>query len=212
MPTVITAGVLQGGDFETFAMNCLRYTWATIHMREEPLDAPYRPYQTSDHLPKALEEAKAMLVELEALTPEERIAKALLAYKEKRAFLRKVIKRRKDDRAKLEAMLQQVEAFVPPTFDHESFKQLMVKQLRLTMETDGDTSYCEWELKGLKKPVSSADGDAWFEAQRTCIQNNIAYHTEEWRKMLEHGQKANAWVQQAVKAIKATAKGKKVSA
>lgn len=211
MPTGYTACVLEGADFTTFAKKCILAFGAAVHQRDDGLDVPYQPRKPSDYHTKALEEAKAKLVELEALTSEQRIAQALLAYKKEQASLLDGLKKRQDDRAKLEAMMEQANTFIPPTPDHENFKKFMVEQLELTMRHEGDTSYYEEKLNGLKEPVSEADGNAWFEAQRKGVQWNIDYHTKEGREEVERCENANAWVQQAVEAIAATAQGEQVS-
>jgi hypothetical protein len=209
MPTGYTACILEGADFKTFAMRCMRAFGAAAHMRDEPLDKPYEPRKPSAYHDEQLLELRAKFAELKDLDPEARLASALQEYHKKRIALEQEIAGRRANKEKLDAMLRQVKAFHPPSQEHEEFKKFMSKQI-IVSESDGDASYCERELKTLKMPMSIADGEQWFEQEKESIVKGIAYHTGEAAKDSSGCKKQNEWASQAIRAIEQTAQVEEV--
>lgn len=141
MPTGYTAKIAEGMQFKEYAMACARAFGALITMRDEPTDAPIPPrFEPSDFYAKCLEVEKLELDRLCALTSNQAEAeameshmKACLAYEER-------IARAATLRAKYEGVLADVEAWEPPSSEHEDFKQFMAKQIKESIKWDCDTS------------------------------------------------------------------------
>ncbi len=63
MPTGYTAGILDGKitTFQQFAKQCMRAFGATIHMRDDDMDAEITPRTPSDYYSKEIEKAKNII-------------------------------------------------------------------------------------------------------------------------------------------------------
>jgi hypothetical protein len=72
MPTAYTSGILDGKitTFPQFAKQCTRAFGATIHMRDDHMDAEIVPRTASDYYLNQMEEAKRLLKDAEILSDE----------------------------------------------------------------------------------------------------------------------------------------------
>ena len=72
MPTGYTAGILDGKitTFPQFAKQCMRAFGATIHMRDDDMDAEITPRTPSDYYSKEIEKAKQLLKDAETFSDE----------------------------------------------------------------------------------------------------------------------------------------------
>ncbi len=73
MPTGYTAEILDGKitTFPQFAKQCMRAFGATIHMRDDDMDAEFTPRTPSDYYAKEIKKANQVIKEAELLTDEE---------------------------------------------------------------------------------------------------------------------------------------------
>jgi len=184
MPTGYTAGILEGADFETFAKACMRAFSAAAHMRDEPVSKPYEPRRPSEYYADRLKEAQAKLAELESLSPDDRLVNAVQEYEKKRAFFQEHIDRSRANKVKLDAISSQVEAFCPPTPDHENFKWFMLSEIKESA-SDGDATYFERELKKLKNPETLADAEEWYREQHGRVVQEVASRSADAMKDLQ---------------------------
>ena len=75
MPTGYTAAIKDGISFNEYALSCARAFGALIMMRDEPADAPIPDeFKPSDYHFKKIEEAKAELARLRAMSPDEAVS------------------------------------------------------------------------------------------------------------------------------------------
>ena len=189
MPTGYTADVQDGKitEFADFAMACARAFGACISMRDDPHDAAIPDeFEPSDYNAKALADASIKLAALEALTPEERQsaadnenAAALKAWNDRAAD-------RIQRRERYEAMLEKVNAWTPPTTDHDGLKEFMIEQLSSSIEFDCRDSYD-------KKPSPKGVAD-WYADAIASANNAIAYHAKAQAEEVERAQKRTNWV------------------
>jgi hypothetical protein len=184
MSTGYTTCILEGADFETFAMGCMRAFSAAAHMRDEPMGKPYEPRRPSEYYADRLKEAQAKLGELESLSPDGRLDHAIQDYNKKCAFFQEHIDRRRANKVKLDAMSDQVEAFCPPTPDHENFKWFMRGEIKESA-SDGDATYFERELKKLKKPETLADAEEWYREHHGRVVQEVASRSADAMKDLQ---------------------------
>lgn len=187
MPTGYTAAIADGIDFNTFAMRCARAMGATILMRDEPLDAEIpSAFAPSTWNEERLREASARMAELEAMTPEQAEQAALAAWQEAEAMRQKRIAEIKELRAKYQAMLGRVDAWVPPTPDHEGLKTFMSQQIVDSLKFDCDLSYYE--------PKPRPDGATWLAQQKAKTASDIEYHATAGIEERQRTADRNAWI------------------
>lgn len=188
MPTGYTAPIADDISFEQFVMGCARGFGALIMMRDEPNDAPIpERFEPSDYHLKKLEKLQAELDELSALTPADWDARAAEAYSaaENRRLDRLI--ELSDLRGKYAAMLQSVNAWVPPSADHVHLQEFMRKQITESIDFDCDASYYSSETPRLS-------GAEWMAQRREKLKRDIAYHEKEHKAEVERTNQRNEWI------------------
>jgi hypothetical protein len=195
MPTGYTAAIADGIDFNTYAWSCARAMGALIMMRDEPADAPIpERFEPSDYHTKKLEEAHATLAKLETMAKEEAAQAAELAYSVKVQERDNTIWKAHELRRKYETMLAQVKAWVPPTPDHEGFKQFMAEQIIQSISFDCDISYL--------KPIQKLSPMEWLASSHAEAMRDISYHEAEHAKEVERANGRSAWVAKLRESLK----------
>lgn len=189
MPTGYTAGVQDGSitEFKDFAMQCARTFGALVMMRDDPMDSPIPKFEphTSYH-DKAEAEARALLIELDAMTVDTLSKRWNAEREESMQRWEESEAKRKEQRARYEAMLVQVYAWNPPTSDHTGLKDFMVKQLEESIEFDARP----WPPPVMESPSN------WFTRKKVEAERDIAYHVAERKKEIERTEGRNQWVKQ----------------
>ncbi len=193
MATGYTAALQDGKEknFESFALRCARAFGALIEMRDSPMDAPIPDeFSPSDYHQRRLEEDRGELAILRALTPAVAERRARGTYAAAMAEWERGQTERRTVKARYEAMLADVVAWVPPTPDHIGLKTFMVEQLQESIRFDcatGDED--RWKPK-------RQDGPAWLAEQIARVERSIAYHEEEHGKDVARSHERSEWVRQ----------------
>lgn len=188
MPTGYTADVQKGITFKQFAMNCARAMGALVMMRDEPSGAeipeafPPSTYNR-DQLPRLRDE----LGKLRAMNVAEIEAAAADDFKKQTASYQERMQQREDLRVKYQAILDEVNAWTPPTPEHEGFKQFMQEQLTGSIKFDCDLGKFDTE----PAPV---DPQQWIELQLQSVLRDIEYNTKADAEEVERTQKRNDWI------------------
>lgn len=134
MPTGYTAGVVDGSvkTFEEFAKKCMRAFVG--HMRDDPWDADYKPIEPA---PYKRERVKELTKELKALEMQDEAGLWNTEVERIRSNIKDYTKLQQETLEKnnrVEAMLQHVKAFIPPTEQHAQIKAFMIQQLEVSLE------------------------------------------------------------------------------
>lgn len=188
MPTGYTAPVQSGeiADFATFAMQCARAFGALVTMRDEPVDAPIpERFESTDYHARELSAAVARLADLQAMSPEEVARASVKAHADAYASWMERERTRREQRARYEVMLAQVDAWEPPTDGHEGLKRFMREQLTESIGFDCGEPYPE--------PVSPGP-DGWLAAQIEKAEWSAAYHAKADREERERVEGRNRWL------------------
>ncbi len=189
MPTGYTAAIADGITFEDFAMRCSRAMGALVMMREEPMDAPIPDrFEPSDYHANRLKKLQEELAWLEQMPIEEAERERLKEFEESVAAQNVRIKSANDLRAKYELMRRAVSAWVPPTPEHEGFRDFMLGQIDESIKFDCNTSYyTEPELYGAR---------GWLDIKILKARRDIDYHTTGHKEEIERTEKRNEWLRQ----------------
>lgn len=187
MPTGYTANVPDGITFEQFVWQCARGMGALVMMREEPTGAPIpERFEQSDYHAKRLQEATKELTRLRNLTYEQMEAECKAEHAKAEARKKERLAENEAQLAAYKAMLNQVMTWVPPTKDHENFKEFMADQLRKSIDFDDSRKYCQPE------PMPTVD--EWAAGQIANAKREIAYHTKEHQDEVERTEARNCWL------------------
>jgi hypothetical protein len=191
MPTGYTEKIKDGITFEQFALGCARAFGALVTMRDEPANAPIpERFEPFDYHQKALEKAHGQLSAVSAMTVAELSDAAKKQYEADRDRFLKLIAEKNVQRASYDAMLAQVNAWMPPTDDHQGLKDFMVEQISRSIDFDCAGDYYESELKKVKQ--MTADEYKADLVQR--LHRDLQYHDAEHRKEVERAASRTAWV------------------
>jgi hypothetical protein len=188
MPTGYTAAIKDGISFEKFVWNCARAFGALVTMRDDPMDAPIpQAFEASPYYAEALAKAQAELARLKAMTTREISAACEADYQAAVKRRSERIAEAAELRRKYLVMHAKVQAWTPPTPDHESMKKFMAEQIETSIDHDCDISY----YKGEPKKQSP---EAWHAAEVIRAEHDIEYYEREFANEQERIDSRNAWL------------------
>jgi hypothetical protein len=196
MPTGYTAAIAGGITFEQFAMQCARAFGALVTMRDDPSDAPIPDrIEPSTHYQEWLEREHVELNRLMAFTAADVEREAEADYQLQVEAHADRMKKAADLQAKYESMLERVNAWTPPSSDHQGLKDFMIQQITESIRFDCNTSYDE-------PPHRKAPAE-WIADKLERARADLARYEDEHRKEVERAASRTAWVQ----SLRASLKG-----
>lgn len=191
MPTGYTAKLMESGQtFPEFAMTCARAFGACILMRDDDMDVPIpEKFEPSNYHLEAIEKAKAQLQQFEAMSIGERWQYGIDQKVEQLRQNNEWLEKEKAENARIDAMIAEVNNWVPPTEEHEEMKRFMLDQLKISRNT---LTYQEERLKAL----NNKDPKTFYLDAVQRAEHDIAYHTAEHAKEVQRTNERTRWVQQ----------------
>lgn len=188
MPTGYTAGVADGSvtDLRTFALQCARGMGALISMRDELMDAPIpEAFEPSPYAVKRLEELRAELAKVRAMTADEREEAAAAAYRTDLEAEAKWREEKRVVRNRYNAMIAQV---VRWDCEADGLKELMLEQLHRGRDFDAPAD------EGFWKTPKRLSGQEWYKQEETRLYGQVARAAEEVEKEAQRVAGRNAWL------------------
>ena len=205
MPTGYTAGILDGkvNTFEEFATVCTRAFGATIHMRDNPMDSPYEPRTPSDYHTNSIQSKRERLEEIESMSDEKIVEDFNTQLGEDLKYHQTKMEEDKRNLEKLNSMLESAKSWVPPTEDHQPFRNFMIEQVESTIKVDGDPSYHVNKMVGIKKQMEEGINPKEYREETIQeIKSQISYHETEYQKELVRCKDSNDWMDKFFESIK----------
>ena len=143
MPSGYTAAIHDGKKqtFTEFAMNCARAFGALVLLRDEPNAPIPDEFPPSEHDKRWRDEALTKLLTLERRTTTEWADAQRAEVAEHNAYVARTSEQAAALRTRYDRMLADVNAWQPPTTEHQALKDFMVKQLEESIAFDCSTSY-----------------------------------------------------------------------
>ncbi len=190
MPTGYTAKLMESGqEFREFVLTCARAMGATIMQRDDPMNEPPRLEEPSDYHVKALAEAKATVARLQAMDNDAR-----LTYGEQKrieAIASSIAYRDKsqEENERLGYMANLIDAWEPPSPEHEPFKKFMLEQIKISRHD------MEWTMKRVAD-ASEKTSMAYFVEALSQENSSIRYHEENHAKEIARTGERNTWIEQ----------------
>lgn len=196
MPTGYTCGVQDGTitDFKDFALRCARAFGANVLMRDDPMDRHIEEYQPSDFYKKLFDEANRKLSTIRAMTDKECENSAQEEYRKAVEHKRDYIEKCNEQKRRYITMLEHVEAWEPPTSDHENLKEFMESQLKDSIDHDCNTSY-------LTTPVKKT-GQQWRADQIERLERNIPNYRQNYQEEIDRTNNRNEWNRKLIESLK----------
>ena len=205
MPTGYTAGILDGkvNTFEEFATVCTRAFGATIHMRDNPMDSPYEPRTPSDYHTNSIQSKRERLEEIESMSDEKIVEDFNTQLGEDLKYHQTKMEEDKRNLEKLNSMLESAKSWVPPTEDHQPFRNFMIEQIESTIKVDGDPSYHVNKMVEIKKQMEEGINPKEYREETIQeIKSQISYHETEYQKELVRCKDSNDWMDKFFESIK----------
>ena len=205
MPTGYTAGILDGkvNTFEEFATVCTRAFGATIHMRDNPMDSPYEPRTPSDYHTNSIQSKRERLEEIESMSDEKIVEDFNTQLGEDLKYHQTKMEEDKRNLEKLNSMLESAKSWVPPTEDHQPFRNFMIEQIESTIKVDGDPSYHTNKMVEIKKQMEEGINPKEYREETIQeIKSQISYHETEYQKELVRCKDSNDWMDKFFESIK----------
>ena len=205
MPTGYTAGILDGkvNTFEEFATVCTRAFGATIHMRDNPMDSPYEPRTPSDYHTNSIQSKRERLEEIESMSDEKIVEDFNTQLGEDLKYHQTKMEEDKRNLEKLNSMLESAKSWVPPTEDHQPFRNFMIEQVESTIKVDGDPSYHVNKMVEIKKQMEEGINPKEYREETIQeIKSQISYHETEYQKELVRCKDSNDWMDKFFESIK----------
>lgn len=172
-----------------FVLLCSRAFGARITERDSKLTTDWKPYKadTSYH-EKSLKAAKAKLEEVQrtkgwAILTRKYNENALASWKKAQAENVKTT-------ARLQAMLEQVEGWEPPSEDHKGLKKFMVEQLTSSIDHVYDSP----------KPAKLT-ASAFKAATLKSARWEVDYHTKGMAEEIQRTNERNLWMERLLRSI-----------
>lgn len=141
MPSGYTEPLYAGTPitFPEFALRCARAMGVAIMQRDESVDVPIREREVEPHYTERVAQTEEALTAALARTTDEWEKARDAALTEARELHAADLQTTNGRRGRYEAMLEQVQAWTPPTSQHEGLRRFMIDQLTSSIEFD--TSY-----------------------------------------------------------------------
>lgn len=189
MPTGYTAPVEDGKitDFTEFAMNCARAFGALVELRDDMAAPIPNTFKAHSYHADALARARAELKELNDTTEPEAETRAEAEYRSGMEAWEQAKQDREVKRHRLQSMLDRVNAWTPPTKDHQGLKTFMAEQLSETILLDCDHDDERWIPKRLT-------AKQWREQRLKHVLDNIEYHKKNADAERKRAGDNTAWV------------------
>lgn len=203
MPTGYTAGILEGKitTFQQFAKICMRAFGATIHMRDDDMDAEYTPRTPSDYHLKEIENAKQSLINANSLSDKEIIATKKKQLADSKKYHLNAIEKAKKSATQMNKILSDVRKWQPPTSEHVGIKDFMIDQIEKTIDFDCKTDYHEKKLTEIESELLTLNASKIRKEMIHDAEKKLKYHTEENSNEIKRCEDSNKWVSDLLESL-----------
>ena len=178
----VAKGVIA--TFPAFAMSCARAFGALVHMREEGANATITPRVPSDYYPKAIESLAERLATIKGMTTDEIDVQQRSNQESASARATRYRTEWEQETARIDTMLAEVEAWTPPTVQHQNLKTFMAEQLRISRS---DKPYAP-------HMPTMQEAEAWRAEQIETLEDQIDGHTKYMEADVKSCRDANDWI------------------
>lgn len=191
MPTGYTAGIENGMTFKEYATNCAKAFGANVLMRDLPISAPIKTYETDPYYAKKVLEtikAKEDFLKLSEEQTREMWNKEYQQYVSDRTDWNN---KKETLREKYEAMLEQVRLFEPPTQEHINYKEFMESQI---------VESISWDCS-LHKIEEQETFEDWLVTKLNRFDREIEVYSERNEKEISSNTGRNTWNEKLFEAL-----------
>lgn len=191
MPTGYTATICEKTQsFEDFALDCSRAFGALIEIRDEPNGAPIpERFEPSDYAKNKQAEAEARFEQFKKHTPKEQATLGAKLKQDSLESLNDWADRDAMANARIFGMRAKVEAWTPPTADHQQLKTFMLEQLDISLN---DLNYINQQIASeeLRAPME------FYKAAYDSAKKDCGYYAQQHAEEVQRTEGRNEWLAQ----------------
>jgi hypothetical protein len=205
MPTGYTAGIIDGKitTFEEFATVCTRAFGATIHMRDESLETPYEPRTPSEFYVNSLQSLRENLERVKSMSDDDIVLEFEEKIQDEINYHSREIASSTIKIDRLNAILEGVRSWIPPSEDHESFKAFMNEQIEITIKSELGPSYHMKKVETLRKDIQKGVDPAEKKNEMILdLEQRIADKCRNLELEIERCKKSNEWMDAFFRSIR----------
>ena len=198
MPSGYTAIIGDKKDvtFKEFTIQCSRAFGACIMQRDDPLDVPPKKQSVDAYYEDELKDATRKL-NIFLKTPEKEMLVKLkkeIQDKNKKIEINnaKQLKEKDELKARYNSMLTQVEAWQPPTTDHEGLKQFMISQINDSIK---------WDCNVYPDHPIQQSVNKYYNTQLEYLKDNVENAQKRYNDELKTVTTRNKWIDDLYKSI-----------
>lgn len=188
MPTDYTAAIFENENvtLKEFVITCMRNFAATITLRDQPLNGSFiKLPEPNDYHVIQFEIAKKELAKFKLLSKKEKEKIILTRELNSRKITLEGFDNSIKQNKKIQAMLEKVRQWNPPTSAHVDLKEFMIQQLNVSI--DEMTYYIETLNKEL-------DINKLLNAHVSNLEWSVDYHQDQLQKEKEQYQNSTKWI------------------
>jgi len=198
MPTGYTHNIARNDfTFEDYALTCARAFGATSHQRDSNLNERPKCSLDDEYYTERFNESSALLKTLEEMD-DAAIEKYGQNCKDKEILsINTELSKRQDLYENYFIMLSKVNAWQPPSLDHEPLKKFMIEQINISIESDCDLEYYAETLEKVSK-MSNRD---FYETELKSVISDVFYYKDQIEKYNRNVDKSNQWILDLYKSL-----------
>lgn len=172
-------------SFRDFVLRCARAFDYCVRQRDEPLSTPPpEVVEPNNYHLNAMRDSEERLRELKGMTLEH--AEATLEAERAAMIAWQAVE---DDKqaafnASVDRMIASVNAWRPPTAEHDGLREFMLEQLRSSRSSF------------TPPPVAEETAEEWLLKKVGLARDSIAYHAKEWAAEVERCERATRWLRE----------------
>jgi hypothetical protein len=204
MPTGFTAIIEEKEDltFEEFALRCARNFGALIMMRDDALDAEVPDqFPLDDYHGRNLEDLAKKLLDIKSMSHEDIERRVeTKAWYDKKQYDEALVKFEKHNAA-YARMLAKVEAWTPPSADHQGMKKFMIEQINASLPNH-PSEYYSLIFQDPKQAIAGLDHEAWRKEEMDHVLKSMEYHQNYRKNDIERHNERNVWLKKLKTSIK----------
>ncbi len=196
MTTLFTDKIEGGCTFKEFAIACIGNFFRDPELNE---DGTVKDFVVDTHHLEGLEEAKKNLAIAKAMTILEATEQAQKQFDEEQERLEKVLAEKGNLSVKYLTLLQQVGAYIPPSKDHDNFKNYMIGQIQIGVEQ----GLClERHAERLAEMVKPQTGEEYKTMMIDIYADEAEYHSKQYEEEKKLVEASNRWLKLAYDSLK----------
>jgi hypothetical protein len=191
----------QVTDLEQFAKKCILAFGATEHMQKDNSESDdYIQREADEAYEKELQEMEKRLDYIKNLSDEEIISNHVSYLSNELEYYKEDIARIRENRSRIEKILEDAKSWEIPSEDHQEFKEFMIEDLEEGLKKGCDESHHVKRIEEINEEFKM-DANSVRERILKGATEDIERQKKEVETEKQLADDSNAWVEQIIKSF-----------